>query len=84
MAQSQDTGDALRSVGKSFGRSGIRPYRALGGAELCGKIIGFYRVVSRFIGYYRIEEGRNYAFSRFLSIGAFFDKEGRKTERMNR
>src|SRR6266478_8059172 len=33
---------ARRRAGKNLGRSGIRPYRALGGAELCGKNYDFY------------------------------------------
>ena len=41
-------------------------------AKLREKFIGFYREVSRCIAFYRTEEARNYAFSRILSIGAFF------------
>jgi hypothetical protein len=47
-------------------------------AKLCEKFTGFYRIVSHFIGYYRTEQARNYAISRILSIGAFFDKEAGK------
>jgi hypothetical protein len=56
--------------------------RVVGGnendAKLSEKYIGFYRDASRFIGYFRTQEARNSAFSRFLSIRAFFSDEHTK------
>jgi hypothetical protein len=52
---------------------GLRSQKGESSVDLCGKINGFYRDVSGFIGYYRTREAHNYAFSRFLSIRAFLD-----------
>ena len=60
------------------GRGSVVPagWTEVGKGGVAGEnFIGFYRVVSRFIGYYRTEEARNYAFSRLLSIGAVFRRE---------
>src|SRR5258707_1234488 len=56
-----------RRAGKNLGRSGIRPYRALGGAELCGKNYGFLRVFPRFSTILRTELGRKSAMFGFPS-----------------
>ena len=50
-----------------------------GGRKLCERIIGFYRIVSRFIRYYRTWKARIIAFSRFLSIQAFLTRKPRLT-----